>query len=186
MRRNSATQYGSLARFLHWAIAVLIVVTIPCAWVMSHIGAGPTQNVLYVAHESIGLTVLALASLRLIWRLIDPPPPLPASVLPGKARLAHLNHQLLYLLLFLMPVSGYLFVIAGAYPMTYFALFDVPRLVGKNEDLSKLMETAHLSLQFAVYALVGLHVAAALHHHLVKRDGVLWRMWPVRRAPTVE
>jgi cytochrome b561 len=180
MRRNSPTQYGSIARFLHWAIAALIVVTIPCGLVMANIGPGATQNFLYVTHESIGLTVLALASLRLIWRLADPPPPLPASVPPLQALLARLNHRLLYLLLFLMPASGYLFVIAGGFPMTYFALLDVPRLVDKNEGLSKLMETAHLSLQFAVYALVVGHVGAALHHHLVKRDGVLGRMWPER------
>jgi cytochrome b561 len=176
--RNTPTQYGSLARFLHWTIALLIVVTIPCGVAMVRLGRGTAQNVLYVTHESIGLTVLALALLRLVWRLVDPPPPLPASVAPGQALLARLNHRLLYLLLFLMPTSGYLFVIAGGYPMNYFKLFDVPRLVDKNEGLSKLMETLHLSLQFAVYALVLVHVAAALRHYLVARDGVLRRMWP--------
>ena len=176
--RNSPTQYGSLARFLHWAIAILIVVTIPCGVVMVRLGSGTAQNVLYVTHESIGLTILALAVLRLAWRLLDPPPPLPASMPPGQALLARLNHRLLYLLLFLMPASGYLFVIAGGYPMNYFKLFDIPRLVDKNEALSKLAETTHLGLQFAVYALVLGHVAAALHHHLVKHDGVLRRMWP--------
>ncbi len=182
MRRNSPTQYGSIARFLHWATAILIIVTIPFGLIMVNIGPGTMQNVLYVTHESIGLPIVTLAVLRLIWRLADPPPPLPASIPPGQARLARINHQLLFLLLFLMPASGYLFVIAGGYPMNYFKLFDVPRLVDKNEGLSKLMETAHLSLQFAVYALVGAHVAAALHHHLVKRDGVLRRMWPERPA----
>jgi cytochrome b561 len=175
------TQYGALARLFHWAIAALIVVTVPCGLVMSNIGPGPIQNTLYVSHESIGLTVLGLATLRLIWRFIDRPPPLPASVSPLQARAARLNHWLLYLLLFVMPASGYLLVIAGGYPMTYFALFDVPRLVDKNEQLSKLAESAHLTLQFAVYALVLLHVAAALHHHFVRRDGVLRRMWPERR-----
>jgi hypothetical protein len=79
---NSATQYGSVARFLHWAIAILIIVTLPCAWVMTNSGPGPLQNFLFVVHESIGLTVLALAVLRVIWRLVEPPPPLPASVKP--------------------------------------------------------------------------------------------------------
>lgn len=181
MLRNSPTQYGPFARFLHWTAAILVVMTIPAGVTMAHIGPGPAQNVLYVAHESIGLTILALATLRLAWRLADPPPPLPASVAPVQALLARLNHYLLYLLLFLMPATGYLFVIAGGYPMTWFALFAVPRLVGKNEGLSKLMETTHLGLQFAVYALVLAHVAAAFHHHLVRRDGVLRRMWPERR-----
>jgi cytochrome b561 len=172
--------YGAPARFFHWAIAALIVVTVPCALVMTNIGAGPVQNTLYVAHESIGLTVLALATLRLIWRLVERPPPLPASVPPLQAQAARINHWLLYLLLFAMPATGYLLVIAGGYPMTFLALFDVPRLVDKSESLSKLMETGHLRLQFAVYALVFLHVAAALHHHFFKHDGVLRRMWPKR------
>ena len=72
---NSAAQYGSVARFLHWAIAILIIVTLPCAWVMTNSGPGPLQNFLFVTHESIGLTVLALAVLRVIWRLVEPPPP---------------------------------------------------------------------------------------------------------------
>jgi cytochrome b561 len=183
---NSATQYGSVARFLHWAIAILIIVTLPCAWVMTNSGPGPLQNFLFVVHESIGLTVLALAILRVIWRLVEPPPPLPASVPPGQALLAHLNHWLLYLLLFLMPVSGYLSVVAGGYPLNFFGLFDVPRLVAKSDGLGKFTETAHFTLQYAVYALVLVHVAAALHHHWARHDGVLRRMWPARHAPAAE
>jgi cytochrome b561 len=85
-----------------------------------------------------------------------------------------------------MPVTGYLSVIAGGYPMNFFGLFDVPRLVAKSEALAKFTETAHLTLQYAVYALVLVHVAAALHHHLVRQDGVLRRMWPVRQVPAGE
>ncbi len=182
---NSAAQYGSVARFLHWAIAILIIVTIPCALVMTNSGPGPLQNFLFVTHESIGLTVLALAVLRILWRLVEPPPPLPASVPPGQALLAHLNHWLLYALLFVMPATGYLSVIAGGYPMNYFGLFDVPRLVAKNE-LGKFRETPHATLQYAIYALVLAHVAAALYHHVVRQDGVLRRMWPVRQVPAGE
>jgi cytochrome b561 len=175
---GNPTQYGAPARFFHWTIALLIVVTVPCAWVMTHIGPGAAQNLLYVSHESIGLTVLGLAVLRLSWRLVDRPPPLPASVKPAQALAARLNHWFLYLLLFAMPATGYLLVVAGGYPLNFFALFDVPRLVEKREDLAALAEAAHLSLQFALYALVVLHVVAALHHHFVTRDGVLRRMWP--------
>ena len=85
-----------------------------------------------------------------------------------------------------MPITGYLSVIAGGYPMNFFGLFDVPRLVAKSEGLGKFMETAHLTLQYAVYALVLAHVAAALHHHWVRHDGVLRRMWPARHVPAAE
>jgi cytochrome b561 len=184
--RNSPTQYGSLARFLHWAIAILVIVTVPIGLTMIRIGEGKLQNLLFVVHESIGLTIFLLAIARIVWRLVEPPPPLPASVPSGKALLAHLNHWLLYLLLFLMPVTGYLSVVAGGYPLNFFALFDVPRLVAKNESLGKFTENAHLLLQYAVYVLVLIHVAAALHHHLVKRDGVLHRMWPGLRAASID
>src|SRR4051812_12053417 len=112
---NSSTQYGSLARFFHWAIAVLVIVTIPIALTMLRIGEGKLQNFLFVVHESIGLTIFVLAVLRVVWRLVEPPPRLPASISPGQATLAHINHWLLYLLLFLMPVTGYLSVVAGGY-----------------------------------------------------------------------
>jgi cytochrome b561 len=180
--RNSSTQYGSLARFLHWAIAVLVLVTIPIAWTMLRVGEGPLQDRLFDVHEWIGLTIFALAVVRLVWRLVEKPPPLPASVPPGRALLAHLNHWLLYLLLFLMPVTGYLSVVAGGYPLNFLGIVNVPRLVAKNEAFGKFTENAHLALQYAVYALVIIHVAAALHHHLVQRDGVLRRMWPGLRA----
>jgi cytochrome b561 len=184
--RDISTHYGAPARFFHWAIAILVIVTIPIAWAMLRVGEGPLQNLLFVVHESIGLSIFVLAVLRVVWRFVEPPPPLPASVPPGRALLAHINHWLLYLLLFLMPVTGYLSVVAGGYPLNFFALFDVPRLVGKSESLGKFTENAHLALQYAVYALVLVHVAAALHHHLVRRDGVLRRMWPGLRAASIE
>lgn len=183
---TTAPRNGSVARFLHWAIAILIIVTLPCAWVMTNSGSGPLQNFLFVVHESIGLTVLALAVLRVIWRLVEPPPPFPASVPPGQALLAHLNHWLLYFLLFLMPITGYLSVVAGGYPLNFFGLFDVPRLVAKSEGLGKFTETAHLTLQYAVYGLVLVHVAATLHHHWVRQDRVLRRMWPARQVSAAE
>src|SRR5258705_12707812 len=86
--RKSSRQYGSVARFFHWAIAILVIVTIPIAWTMLRIGEGPTQTLLFVVHESIGLTIFVLAILRVVWRFVEPPPPLPASIPPGQALLA--------------------------------------------------------------------------------------------------
>jgi cytochrome b561 len=184
--RNTPTQYGALARFFHWAIAILVIVTIPIALTMLRVGEGPLQNLLFVVHESLGLSIFVLAILRVVWRFVEPPPPLPASVPAGRALIATVNHWLLYLLLFLMPVTGYLSVVAGGYPLNFFALFNVPRLVEKSESLGKFTESAHLALQYAVYVLVLIHVAAALHHHLVQRDGVLRRMWPGLRAASLD
>ena len=92
-------------------------------------------------------------------------------------------HWLLYLVLFAMPVTGYLLVVAGDYPLTYFGLFDVPRFVGKHEPLSKFAESAHIALQWVIYALVAMHAGAALHHHFIRRNGVLRRMLPQLAEP---
>jgi cytochrome b561 len=186
MRPNGSAQYGSLARFFHWAVALLVVATVPLAWAMLNLRSGPTQDLLFTIHQSIGLTIFALVVLRLAWRSANPPPPLPASVSPVQARLARLNHWLLYLVLVLMPVTGYLSVTAGGYPLSFFGLFDVPRLVAKGKSLAHLTEATHLALQYVIYALVVLHVAAALHHRWVKHDGVLRRMWPGRAAAPAE
>jgi cytochrome b561 len=83
-------------------------------------------------------------------------------------------------------VSGYLSVTAGGYPLSFFGLFDVPRLVAKGKSLAHLTEATHLALQYVIYALVVLHVAAALHHHWVRHDGVLRRMWPGRAPAPAE
>lgn len=170
--------YDRGARFFHWLTVILVLAMITMGLIMTNIGRGRLQDVLFISHESLGLTILALTLLRLGWRFTrKPPPPSPAlSRLETAASVA--NHWLLYLVLLAMPVSGYLFVVAGGFPLTYFDLAQIPRLMGKDEPFSKLAETTHLGLQWVIYALVLLHAAAALHHHFIRRNDVLARMWP--------
>jgi cytochrome b561 len=174
------TQYGAGARFFHWTTAALVLLMIPMGIVMIRLDRGLLQNVLFVTHESLGLTVLALTLLRLAWRLGHGAPPPSRALAPYEVQASSANHALLYLLLLAMPVSGYLFVVWGGFPLTYFELATVPRLVDKDEPLSKLAQATHLTLQWAVYALVLVHAAAALHHHFVRRNDVFRRMWPRR------
>jgi cytochrome b561 len=174
----SESGYDSGARFFHWLIAILVLAMIPMGLVMANSGPGTLQNVLYVSHESLGLTILALMLLRLLWRLTHRPPPPSAALNRFEIVASGANHWLLYLVLLAMPVSGYLFVVAGGYPLTYFDLAQIPRLMGKDKNFSELAETTHLTLQWAIYALVLLHAAAALHHHFIRRNDVLARMWP--------
>jgi cytochrome b561 len=174
------TPYGAGARFFHWTTAALVLAMIPMGIVMIRLDRGILQNVLFVTHESLGLTVFVLTALRLAWRLGHGTPPPSPALAPYEVRASWANHALLYLLLLVMPVSGYLFVVWGGFPLSYFELAHVPRLVEKDEPLSKLAEATHLALQWAVYALVLLHVAAALHHHVVRRNDVFLRMWPRR------
>ena len=176
--------YDAGARFFHWAVVVLVLATVPIGIAMNDLVAeGPVQDALYVIHESIGVTILCLMVLRLGWRL-GHGAPAPAAELNRLERVSsQAVHALLYLVLLAMPITGYLLVVAGDFPLTYFGLFDVPRLVAKNEPLSKFAENAHLALQWVVYVLVAMHAGAALHHHFVRGNGVLRRMLPGLARP---
>jgi cytochrome b561 len=177
MRRNTHERWGSVSIGLHWTIAALVLlVQVPAGIGMVASEPGTLQNVLYNVHKTTGLTIFILAVVRLGWRWINPVPALPADLPGWQARLARLTHGLLYLLLFLMPISGFLYTTLGGFPVPFFGLYDLSRLMPVNKPLGEVFKTVHLSLQFALYAVVLLHVAGALQHHLVRQDSVLRRM----------
>jgi len=134
------------------------------------------------AHKAIGITVLVLTLGRIGWRLGHRPPPLPPAT-PGWERLAaHAVHRLFYLLLMVLPLSGWAMVSGiRRNPLDWFGLFPIPYLP-IPPSLAHLGHDAHGLIGFAMLGLVALHVAAALRHHFVLRDGVLSRMLPGTRA----
>jgi cytochrome b561 len=177
MRRNTPESWGSVSITLHWTIALLILlVQVPAGITMVALGPGTLQNVLYNVHKNTGLVIFALAVIRLGWRSTQPVPALPADLPQWQATAARVTHGLLYLLLFLMPITGFLYTALGGFPVPLFMLYDLARLVPENKPLAEVFKYAHLSLQFVLYAVVVLHVAGALQHHLMRRDGVLRRM----------
>jgi cytochrome b561 len=169
--------YGSIARLFHWLTLLLVVLLAPLGLVMTSLDPGKLQDALFVTHQSLGLTLFALILMRLGWRLRYSPPP-SRDLSPMEIKASQFVHWLLYLALLAMPITGYVMVVAGGDPLTYFWIAMVPRFVAKNRILSDLAETAHLSLQYAVYALVCIHAAAALHHHFWRHNDVLARMLP--------
>lgn len=177
MRRNTRERWGSVSIGLHWTIAALVLlVQVPAGLTMVALEPGTLQNVLYTTHKNTGLVIFALAVVRLGWRWGHPVPALPADLPIWQAGLARTTHGLLYILLFLMPVTGFLFTAMGGFPVPLFGLYDLADLVPENEPVAEVFEAIHVNLQFALYAVVALHVAGALQHHLVRRDGVLRRM----------
>lgn len=170
--------YDTISRVFHWVTAGLVVVMVGAGLTMVQEIPRPTQNALFALHKSLGPFVLLVVCLRLAWRAFHPAPPLPASVPPGQARAAHAVHGLLYLALLVLPVSGYVFVTAGGYPIELFRALGIPPLLGKNEPVSHVAETVHQTAAFLLIGLILLHVAAALVHCFVRHDGVLARMWP--------
>jgi len=168
-------RYGGVSQFLHWLTALLVFALLGMGK-LAHIHAG--EGPLFGIHTALGLTVLVLTLFRLGWRLTHAVPPLP----PGPAwqrGLARVTHLAFYLLLVLVPVSGWLMTSAEGEALSWFGLFDVPRLpVGKAQ--AEAFEEVHELQGNVLLALAGLHVLAALKHHFMDRDQVLRRMLPGR------
>lgn len=173
--------YRSTARALHWITALLVLLTIPAGWAMLHAGlTQPWQDALFVFHKNVGVVILLLVVLRILYRAAHPPPPLPASVPHWQAEVAHATHVLMYALLVVMAVSGYVRVVAGGFPLEGLDALGVPRLVPQDDGVAAIAKAVHASARVPLVALILLHIAAAVWHGIVKRDGVASRMWPGR------
>jgi cytochrome b561 len=186
MRGNTRERWGSVSIGLHWTIAALVLlVQVPAGITMVAVGPGTLQNVCYNIHKTDGLVIFLLAIIRLGWRWSNPVPLLPADMPVWQARLAHTTHALLYIVLFLMPITGFLYTAMGGFPVPFFMVYDLAKWVPVNKPVAEIFKYAHLSLQFVLYLTVLLHVAGALYHHFGRRDGVLLRMLS-SRAPLPE
>jgi cytochrome b561 len=177
VRGNTAERWGSVSIALHWTIAALVLlVQVPVGITMVAVDQGTLQNVCYNIHKTNGIVIFLLAIVRLGWRWSHPVPFLPPDMPGWQAKTARTTHALLYIVLFLMPITGFLYTAMGGFPVPFFMVYDLARLVPENKPVAEVFKYAHLTLQFVLYATAVLHVAGALNHHLVRRDGVLRRM----------
>jgi cytochrome b561 len=174
--------FGPVARAVHWAVAGLAVLTVSLGWAIPGAPRGTdSRELLLLLHRSAGLLILALMVFRIVWRLTHPAPRLPAGFPRVEAAAAYADHLLLYALFLVMPLSGYIGAAAAGHPVSVFGLFAIPPLLPEDPRLSQVSIATHLTAQFFVYALVGVHVAAALTHRFVRRNRILDRMLPLRR-----
>ncbi|GAB3471278.1 cytochrome b [Massilia terrae] len=172
-------RYSLPAIVLHWLIALFIIGTFILGLVMTDIpGLSPTKLRYFSWHKWLGVTVLGLAALRLLWRLAKRPPPLPAGTPGWQQQAAHWMHILLYVLIVAVPVSGYAFTLAAGVPVVYFGVLPLPVFFGPDPVLKPVLREVHYWLDMSLAALVLLHVAAALKHQFIDRDGLLARMSP--------
>ena len=179
---NSAQRYGLVPQLLHWLVVLLLALQFLLAELADELPDGLEKLAMLSRHKSVGITLLGLAVLRVAWRLLDRPPPLPAAM-PGWQRIAaRLTHWALYALLFAMPVTGWMMSSAANYPVSWFGLVQLPDLVGTSHDLHEALEEVHETLAGALLVLVAVHVLAALKHQFVDRDGLLSRMLPWGRS----
>ncbi len=175
---RARARFTPLQRLLHWLMAA-------CILAMFFIGVGmvstimPKYLTLVSTHELLGIAILALALIRLAVRLRYGAPPLPADLPEPMKLAAHLSHYALYALMIGMPLLGWGMLSAGAYPVVIFGSLEIPSILPQSDSLHTLLWNAHFYLAFAFFALVLLHVAAALFHALVRRDGVFETMAPL-------
>jgi cytochrome b561 len=176
-------RFTPLQRLLHWVMAI-------CILAMLFIGVGMVSSVapkyltLIAIHKSLGITILLLALIRLVVRLRYGAPALPADLPEPMKLAAHLSHYALYALMMVMPLLGWAMLSAGAYPVVVFGSVYLPAILPQSDSLHTWLWDAHFYLAFAFFALVLMHVAAALFHALVRRDGVFESMASVSMSTT--
>lgn len=167
-------KYNRGAQVFHWVIAALVIANL--AFGLLHEPLEKTINLMPM-HKAIGLTILLLTLGRIGWRLTWTKPPLPDSIGPLDRAVASATHTALYALMLILPVTGWIFSSPSKYPLTWFGLFDWPRLpVAKDAPLAGISHEAHEVLGFVMLALVVLHIAAALRHQFVLKNGLIRRM----------
>jgi cytochrome b561 len=174
-------QYTRTAVTLHWLIALLIFAAFPLGLYMHDLPLSPHKLHMYSYHKWIGVTVFMLAVIRLTWRTTHRPPAMPATMQNWEKFAAESVHYLLYALIFVVPVSGWLMSSAMGFQTVWFEVLPLPNLLGKNKELADLLHEVHETLNYLMLGLVFAHVGAALKHHFIERDDVLVRMVPFLR-----
>ncbi len=174
----SAPRYTTPAIALHWFMALLLVGLFAVGLYMHDLPLSPWKLKVYSWHKWAGVTAFLLLVLRLAWRAGHRPPPLPAAMPRWQQAAAHGLHHLLYLLMFAIPISGWLMSSAKGFQTVWFGVLPLPDLLAKDEALGDVLKGVHMGLNACLALLVLAHLGAALKHHLVDKDDILARMLP--------
>ena len=169
-------RYNPFSVAIHWVMALLILTTWSIAIVVGDMPLSPERIAGISWHKWLGVTVLFLVIIRLLWRATHPTPKLDLKMPIWQEKVMTLTHVSLYLLMFAIPMVGWLMSSAKGYTVNYFGLFDLPDLLGKDKVLGHQLKEVHELLANVLVALVGLHVLAALKHQFIDKDGLLSRM----------
>ena len=175
-------RYSTVAIVLHWLLALVIMVMFAVGIYMTDLPFSPLRLKLYNWHKWAGVTFLALTVLRLLWRMTHRPPALPVAVtrtMPGwQTRAYHATHHLMYALFFAVPLVGWAYSSAAGFPIVLFGQIPLPDLLPASKELADLVKPLHKLSALTLMTLAALHIAAALKHQWVDRDGLLTRMLP--------
>lgn len=173
--KNTEDQYGLIAKFFHWSVAVMIIALLPVGLFMAGMENSPLKFQVYALHKSVGLLVFFLGLGRIAWRLISPAPDHFENHAHWERVLAGASHFWLYVCVIGMPLSGWLMSSAGEFPVPFFGI-QMPHLIGKDEQLAGTLNNVHEILGYTLMLVLGLHIAGALKHHVIDKDETLMRM----------
>jgi cytochrome b561 len=170
--------YTALAKILHWTIGILLAAQFIVAWTMPHIGRDTQPDTIINLHLTLGVTALAVAVVRLAWRMTHPEPKPLDGIPPWQVQSARVIHWLLYALLFVVPMLGYINASWRGFPVVMFGL-ELPKVIATRAPGWRWTGDVHsLLANYLMLALIGLHLAGVLYHYFIRRDGVLQRMLP--------
>ncbi len=181
MNPSTVDRYHPIAMLLHWVMAIAIIGSFCMGLYMTDLPFSPQRLKLYNWHKWAGVTILTLAALRLLWRLTHRPPADPPMPVWQRAA-AHATHTLLYVLFFAIPLVGWAYSSAAGFPIVWFGVLPLPDFVPVNKELAEAIKPWHGWLAYALAALVLVHIAGALKHQIIDRDGLLSRMLPTRKS----
>ena len=178
MNPAGKADYTGTAIALHWIAGALIAGNLAFGLYMVDLPLSPAKLKYYSWHKWAGVTIFLVSAARLLWRLTHPSPALPSSMPGWQRAAANASHHLLYVLFFAAPLTGWLFSSAAGFQTVYFGVLPIPDLLEKNKELSDVLKLVHRFTNYTLAALVAVHAAAAIKHHVVDRDDVLARMLP--------
>ncbi len=184
---TDSNRYSCVAIALHWIIALLIIAVFAAGyWMTDAVKEEATKELAYKTydlHKATGIIILALSLFRLHWRLNHTAPAAPAGSSLWETRIRNITHILFYVFIIAVPLFGWIMSSAsGKYPISMFGLFEWPFIplahLSNAFEIKELFKEMHELFAFAMMALVGVHIAAAIYHHKIKKDDVLKRMLP--------
>ncbi len=183
---SAPTRYTGTAKLLHWLLALALIAALGMGLYMVSLSFSPLRLKLYNWHKWLGVSILALSLLRLGWRLTHRPPVLPTALqtaMPAWQQAAHrATHYALYALFFAVPLLGWAYSSAAGFPIVFLGLVPLPDWVPTSASLAELLKPLHQWSTYTLAAFIVLHIAAALKHHFIDRDGLLQRMLPGQRG----
>ncbi|MEM9242843.1 MAG: cytochrome b [Pseudomonadota bacterium] len=165
---NNEQKFGVIAKCFHWIVAL---------GVFTMLLLGLIGGKLIIVHKSLGVTILLLMVLRLIWRWINPQPSYPSTISATEAKLARLIHRLLYVAVFLIILVGLSMSALGGHQTYFWGWINVTLPLPLNRQLASIGVYIHLALAWCIVGLLVLHIGAALHHHFIRKNNILRRMW---------